>query len=222
MLRKHYGVELDVEADLQDPCRFQQRAQRVERVTGLDLVRREAGREQAGAIARLLVAERDIAGVVGPERQRNPAHLGLHRIDRCRLGVDGDMAGIVNPSDPRVEIGEGSDGLVLVAIDRRFARRLRARSGEGLRSEGLVGSFSASNPRFAQLGAFWAFPIRFTLGFGWLISPVGRSWVSRSPYSAINSAVALAPSPGPPGTFPVEPPASACTSATFSGGTPNF
>ena len=71
MLRQHHGVELDVEANLQDACRFQQRPQRLERVTGLDLVRRQAGREQAGALAGLFVGERDVAGVVGPERQRN-------------------------------------------------------------------------------------------------------------------------------------------------------
>ena len=35
-------------------------------------------------------------------------------------------------------------------------------------------------------------------------------------------AAVLTPMPGTPGTLSVESPASACTSTTFSGGTPNF
>ena len=38
----------------------------------------------------------------------------------------------------------------------------------------------------------------------------------------INCAAVLMPMPGTPGTLSVESPASACTSTTFSGGTPNF
>jgi hypothetical protein len=136
-LRKHHGVELDIEADLQDPRRFQQRAQGVERVTGRDLVRREAGCEQARAIAGLFVAERDIAGVVLRKRHRDAADFGLHRIDRRRLGLDGDMTGIVNARDKGVELVEAADGLILAAIDPGLARRLGARGGERDRGEGL-------------------------------------------------------------------------------------
>ena len=71
MLREHHGAELDVETDLQDACGFQQRPQRLKRVARLDLVRRQAGGEQAVAIAGLLVGERDVTGVVGRERQRD-------------------------------------------------------------------------------------------------------------------------------------------------------
>ena len=42
VLREHHGVELDVEADLQDAGRFQQRTQRLDGVGGVDLVRCEA------------------------------------------------------------------------------------------------------------------------------------------------------------------------------------
>ncbi len=101
VLRQHHGVELDVEADLEDARRFQQRLQRRQRVAGLDLVRREAGVEQAGAVAGLLVGERDIAGIVRRERQRDAADLGLHRIDRVRLGLDGEMAGIAQRARSR-------------------------------------------------------------------------------------------------------------------------
>ena len=57
---------------------------------------------------------------------------------------------------------------------------------------------------------------------GCLISPARASSVSRSPYSLISSAAVLTPMPGTPGTLSVESPASACTSMTLSGGTPNF
>ena len=136
-LREHHGVELDIEADLENPCRFQQRAQGVERVTGPDLVRRKARGEQAGAIAGLLVAERDIAGVVGRKRQRNAADLGLHRVDRRCLGLDGEMADIVNAGDPPLQLFEAAHGLVFAAIDPGLARRVGARGGERDRGEGL-------------------------------------------------------------------------------------
>ena len=55
-----------------------------------------------------------------------------------------------------------------------------------------------------------------------LISPARLSSVSRSPYSLISCAAVLTPMPGTPGTLSVESPISACTSITFSGGTPNF
>ena len=58
--------------------------------------------------------------------------------------------------------------------------------------------------------------------FGCLISPARASRVSRSPYSLISSAAVLTPMPGTPGTLSVESPASACTSTTLSGVTPNF
>ncbi len=119
---------------LRMPGRFQHRAQRGERVGRPDLVRREPGREQPGAIAGLLVAERNIAGIVGRERERNAAHLGLHRIDRVRLGLDRDMALIMHPRDQGVERVEAADGLVLVAIDRKLARGLGTRRGERNRS----------------------------------------------------------------------------------------
>ena len=47
--------------------------QRFQRVAGPDLVRRKPGGEQARAVAGLLVAERDVAGVVGRKRQRDAA-----------------------------------------------------------------------------------------------------------------------------------------------------
>ena len=65
---------------LRMPPIFEDRLQRAERI-GRDLVGREPGREQAGAFAGLLVAERHVAGFVRRQRQRDAAHLRLHRID---------------------------------------------------------------------------------------------------------------------------------------------
>jgi hypothetical protein len=57
---------------------------------------------------------------------------------------------------------------------------------------------------------------------GCLISPVRSSNASRVPYSLISCAAVFTPMPGAPGTLSVESPASACTSMTLSGVTPNF
>ena len=80
-LRQHHGIELDVESDLEDPCRFQERPQRAERVGCLDLVRRKTRIEQPGAAAGLLVGERHIAGIVRRQGQRDAADIRPHRID---------------------------------------------------------------------------------------------------------------------------------------------
>ena len=58
--------------------------------------------------------------------------------------------------------------------------------------------------------------------FGCLISPARASSASRSPKALTSSAAVLTPMPGTPGTLSVESPASAWTSTTRSGPTPNF
>ncbi len=70
-LREYHRVELDVEANLENACRFQQRPQRLQCVALPDLVRRPPRVEQPDAVAGLLVGERDIAGVVRRQRQRD-------------------------------------------------------------------------------------------------------------------------------------------------------
>ena len=82
-------------------------------------------------VAGLLVAERNIAGIVGVERERNAAHLGLHRIDRVRLGLDRDMALTdTHPPIKAFERIEAADGLVACCIDRKPARGVGTRRGE--------------------------------------------------------------------------------------------
>ena len=67
-----------------------------------------------------------------------------------------------------------------------------------------------------------AFSISTSRRLGCFISSARARSVSRSPYSLIKSAAVLIPIPGAPGTLSTESPASACTSTTRSGPTPNF
>ena len=94
---------------------------------------RGALQEQARAVAGQLVAERDVAGVVGGKRQRDAADFRLHRVVGVRLGLDGEVADIVHPRQPGLELRQGTDRLVLAAIDPRLARFFGARRGEVLR-----------------------------------------------------------------------------------------
>ena len=104
------------------------------------------------------------------------------------------------------------------AISLRASGSCTARSSSGTSSLTL----SSSNTSCREMRAFSAFSIKASRRFGCLISPARFSSVSRSPYSTISCAAVLMPMPGTPGTLSVESPASACTSTTFSGGTPNF
>ncbi len=124
------------------PADFKQRTQRGERVGWLDLVRREAGVEQPGAAAGLLVGERDIAGVVRRQRQRDAAEVGLHRIVDAGHGLEHEVAGIMGARNPCLELVEAADRLVLAAIDRELSRgfraRLRQRNWRSLEARGLL------------------------------------------------------------------------------------
>ena len=104
------------------------------------------------------------------------------------------------------------------AISLRASGSCTARSSSGTSRSTL----SSSSTSCREIRAFSAFSISASRRFGCLISPARNSNCSRSPYSMINCAAVLTPMPGTPGTLSVESPASACTSTTFSGGTPNF
>ena len=65
-----------------------------------DLLGRTASVPAANAVeiqrrlrARCDVRQRDIAGAPGIDAQRHADELGRHRIERCRLGIDGHRAG---------------------------------------------------------------------------------------------------------------------------------
>ena len=121
-LRQHHGAEFDVEFDLEDAGGFQERLQRRERIAHLDLVRRQAGGEQPAAVAGLFVAERNVAGLVGLERKRDAADLGLHRVFRACLDFKRKLARIARASDPGLQLGDVANGPVFLAIDRHVAR----------------------------------------------------------------------------------------------------
>jgi len=101
---------------------------------------------------------------------------------------------------------------------------LAASIASTLRSSSVVGTGAARSSvtsRF-EMRAFSAFAIRFSRRLGCLISPARASSDSRSPNAVISSAAVFTPIPGTPGTLSTESPASACTSTTLSGVTPNF
>jgi len=104
------------------------------------------------------------------------------------------------------------------AISLRESGSWTARSSSGTSS--LTRSSSCTS--CFEMRAFSAFSISASRRFGCLISGARASSVSRSPYSVMSCAAVLMPMPGTPGTLSTESPASACTSTTFSGGTPNF
>ena len=84
------------------------------------------------------------------------------------------------------------------------------------------GALSSNSTSRREIRANSAFCISASRRFGCLISAARASSDSRSPYSLINCAAVLMPMPGTPGTLSVASPASACTSTTLSGVTPNF
>src|SRR6185437_10790490 len=92
-----------------------------------DLVRSETGGEKAAAVAGLLVVERNVAGLVGSERQRNAADVCLHRVLGTRFGLEGKLAGLTRACSPCLQVRQRAKGLVFVAIDRRAARFFGAR-----------------------------------------------------------------------------------------------
>ncbi len=156
VLGEYDGVEFDVEADLQNARRFQQRPQRLDRFAGLDLVRSDTGGEQAGAVAAgLLVAEWNVAGVVGRKRQRNAAHFRLHWIDGIGFGFEREMTDIVHPGGPGSKLVEIADRLVFAAIDLCLARGFGTSHGKALWSEDDVRSFrpAVSLSRYAHSAA---------------------------------------------------------------------
>ena len=64
VLRQHHRIEFQIVADLENARIREQRLEHRQRVCGLDLVRREAAREQARAVAGLGMRERDITGFI--------------------------------------------------------------------------------------------------------------------------------------------------------------
>ena len=101
-------VVFDVLADLEDRRVLQQRLQRGQRLAERNLVFGSAAAEQvagAGACGRAAHRRRG----PGADGQREADELGLHRIERGGLGVEGDDAGLARLGDPgrRASAGRG-------------------------------------------------------------------------------------------------------------------
>ena len=75
------------------------------------------------------VVDRDVAGLAGRDRQRDADEIGPDRIERIRLGVEGDDAGLERAGDPGVELRQRAHGRIfgdVEALGRARARRARA------------------------------------------------------------------------------------------------
>src|SRR6185437_1989189 len=140
---------------------FQQWLQRLQRLILLDLVGGESCIEQADAVGGALVRERDVRRIVRRQRQRDAADVGLHRIDRARLDVDHELAGVARAENPGVQRIERAYALIRPAIDRQPSRRLFTRICERDRrapeAGGLVGPV-ARLARCAPSGPASLFP----------------------------------------------------------------
>ena len=128
-------------------------------------------------------------------------------------GAAGCSSSPAPPSRARIEAKPCSS--------RNGLRRAGSRPGTAKASRSSVtGASSRSSTSSRETRACSANSMRLLRRLGWRISSARESSVSRSPYSSINCAAVLTPMPGTPGTLSLESPASACTSTTFSGGTP--
>ena len=93
------------------------------------------------------MAERGVAGLVRRDREREADEFGLQRIERRRLGVEGDKPDLVGAGDPGAELVEAPHRPVGRAVDHRLGlgrpcpcevRRPHAfgNGGRGVRSRG--------------------------------------------------------------------------------------
>ena len=137
-LCEHHPVELHVLSDFEHPRGFEQRLQQRERLGLSELARREpAAIEQV--VCPLAMSDRDVAGFARRDGERNAHDLGLHRIERGRLGAEGDDAGLERARDPAAELGGGGDRLVGGNVDLLGPGARGALRGEALRGRNALG-----------------------------------------------------------------------------------
>jgi len=90
----------------------------------------EQGRA-AEKIARALaaMAERDIARFARRSGERNADEIGLHRIERGGVGIDGEGADVAGAGDDLIELLKGGDALIAGGVD--FGRDRVGSAGGG-------------------------------------------------------------------------------------------
>ena len=152
-LSEDQHVELDVQPDLENARRLQERLQERDRFGFRHLVGRGAAsaEEIVGADP---VPDRDVAGFARLDRDRYADELRLHGIGRRGLGVDGDEALLVRARDPGAEIRRGPHDLIGAVVERS-ARLARAGADEigGRRAFGNCGRPRRRRRRGALGGA---------------------------------------------------------------------
>ena len=139
--REDLPVELEILADLEHARVREQRLERLERVAFGNLIGHDVAAEQraVAALPALAMTERHVARLIRPDRERETAQLGLHRIETRGLRVDGDKAVLARALDPGLEPVEAAHGLVSRAVEFFAARRRKACSRERLRRQRTFG-----------------------------------------------------------------------------------
>ena len=131
---QHQPVLLHVVTDLDDAEIFQDGLQRRERVLLGNLTRAELGREQTGIGSALVpgfaMAERKVGRLIRRNGERDPAQLGLHRINAADFSFQREETGIVGARDPVLEPVERSNRLVFCMLELRGAQRFDASLSE--------------------------------------------------------------------------------------------
>ena len=137
----------------------------------------------------------------------------------CCASATGSIVGAATPSFADTRLARPRNSISASHGNRVSASGSRTSSASSPSSSG-TSRRSVTRSRESRMRS--ACPTSTSRRFGCLISPARASRVSRSPYSAMSCAAVLIPIPGAPGTLSIESPASACTSITRSGPTPNF
>ena len=103
----------------------------------LDLIRRDAAFKQAAAaaVATFAVGERNVAGFVRRQRQRDAAEPRLHRVDAVGFDSDRHGAEVGRARDPGLQpVGRAHD-LVARTVERNLAQALDTFFGKRHRRE---------------------------------------------------------------------------------------
>ena len=110
---KDIEIIFDVLPQLEHLRRFEQLAQRGVGRLPFHL-RRLLGEHVAAT-----VSERDVTGVIGPQRQADTREFRPHGIEAAGFGIHGDHAGCETPRDPVLQAIERLHAFIGGAIDRR-------------------------------------------------------------------------------------------------------
>ena len=133
-LGEHVPVELHVLADLEHAGVFEQRLQQRERLAPPRIWPGARPPPPKRSPSPCAMADRDVAGLARRDGERDADEIGLHRIERSRLGVEGDDAGVVGARDPAARVRPASS-----PSDRRRRRPSRPLRAPRARSASACG-----------------------------------------------------------------------------------